>query len=560
MDFLLAFMREEGQTVVMACHQLHFLHHADLIVTLADSTICEQGAYEDLVQKDRGAFASLIAKYAAASDGDVPSEEGQDEVLDEAAAQDSDVLTALAGAGKAGSLMSLEERKTGSIGFATYRFYASQFTCQQLVPLGLLFLLAQVFRLGMDLWMSRWAIGDTSILPDSVGSDPTMWFAGGYAVFGISTFVFSSTRFLWLQMVAVTASRNMHNTMLDNLLAAPSAFFDVTPVGRICNRFAGDINSLDFTVPVYYHSVMMLALQLLNSLAVVAVMLPPFMLWVLPMAYLNHKLTTKYRNCARELKRLCSNKKSPIFTHFNETINGLITVRAFDAVGAFTAKSGETVDDQSRAQMCLWAAARWLGMRISALGACSIFIAALGILVDPGRLDAGLVGVVMTYAEMVNASLMSFLQNMTEVEILMNAVERVRYFTREVQQEAPYELEAAGPQGGAAALAWPSAGVVSFRNVCARYRPELPRVLNGLSIEVGTAQKVGICGRTGSGKSTLMLLLFRILELDEGAIAIDGIDIASLGLSQLRSAWTGAALLFFLTPLPTLVDIMENPS
>lgn len=138
----------------------------------------------------------------------------------------------------------------------------------------------------------------------------------------------------------------------------------------------------------------------------------------------------------------------------------------------------------------------------------------------------------------VSSSLQSFLQNMTELEIQMNSVERVRFFSEQVSQEAPYVLDNGGPavRGGRGAPSWPSAGVVRFRNVSARYRPELPRVLQDLTIDVGAAQKIGVCGRTGSGKSTLMLLLFRILELDEGSIEIDGIDISTLGLAQLRKA------------------------
>lgn len=157
----------------------------------------------------------------------------------------------------------------------------------------------------------------------------------------------------------------------------------------------------------------------------------------------------------------------------------------------------------------------------------NVHVVQRGCLSIPGR--------VLVMCLQVSSSLQSFLQNMTELEIQMNSVERVRFFSEQVSQEAPYvrdKVEQAAGRGGVSP--WPSAGVVRFQNVSARYRPELPRVLHGLSIDVGTAQKVGVCGRTGSGKSTLMLLLFRILELDEGSIEIDGVDISTLGLSQLR--------------------------
>lgn len=207
---------------------------------------------------------------------------------------------------------------------------------------------------------------------------------------------------------------------------------------------------------------------------------------------------------------------SPNVQHFNETINGLLTVRAFQAVPDFVLKSGKTVNDCSRAEMAQNCSPQWLGIRISSLAACSMFLTSLGIVLQPNRLDAGLVGLVLTYANMVNATLQGFLRQLTEVEIRMNGVERVRHFSKEIKQEAPYIL--LEDQRAVVPARWPTEGKVSFRNVSARYRPELPTVVEGLTIEVGVAEKVGVCGRTGSGKSTLMLLLFRILELDPGGI------------------------------------------
>ena len=406
MNFILEFVRRERRTIVMSCHQLHFLSNADLIVTLADSKICEVGTFETLMA-DGNEFRSLMETHSAA-DSPATTPRGADSAdgaaeVNFADTSDAELLVALQGAGKSGSLMSLEDRKTGKVARKTYAFFARQFACGQLVPLALLFLAAQAVRFAMDYWMSRWAIDDQTVIPVQNPTNTTTWFVTGYAFLGVCTFLFSGARYLWLQLIGLGASRKMHNLMLTNLLHAPCSFFDTTPVGRIVNRFSGDVNCLDFTVPVYFHSVTMLALQLLTSLGVVSVMLPGFILWVVPMAWANNWLTTKYRNCAREVKRLSSNLRSPLFQHFNESINGLTTVRAFDALPAFTAKSGQAVDDCSRAQMCQQASPRWLGMRISSLSSVSIFITSFGVLWSPDRLDPGLVGVVLTYTEMVRA-------------------------------------------------------------------------------------------------------------------------------------------------------------
>ena len=284
----------------------------DSIVTIARETVCEQGTFDELMHAN-GEFTALMNRHSA---GDSPSttpratnpgHNGGDggDVKDMTALSDSQVLMALQGANASGAggkggdgadgsgiLISLEERTKGKVARATYAFFARQFACFHLVVLAALFLSAQGALFGMDFWMSRWAIGDTSLLPaaatagtltaaaskdsssiDSIGYNyskqqdeeylsetadiaaaeqtTTAWFVGGYAVLGFSTFLLSGVRYISLQLVGLGASQKMHNLMLGNLLHAPSSFFDATPVGRIVNRFSGDINCLDFTVPVY---------------------------------------------------------------------------------------------------------------------------------------------------------------------------------------------------------------------------------------------------------------------------------------------------------------------
>jgi ABC-type multidrug transport system fused ATPase/permease subunit len=235
MDFLMEFTR--GATVIMPCHQLHFLHHADLIVTLQDSTVQEQGTFDELMCGG-GEFASLMARHAQSSaDGDdqhgalAAGSSGSSPVKGQG---DSDAATLLAlqGAGKAGSLIALEEREIGKIGMKVYSYYARQYTLLQLSPLVFFYLMAQLSQFAMDMWMSRWAVGDRSIVPAALEENPTLWYCSGYAVFGIGTFVFAGLRYIWVQLIGLQASSKLHNLMLGNLLHAPCAFFDVTPVGR----------------------------------------------------------------------------------------------------------------------------------------------------------------------------------------------------------------------------------------------------------------------------------------------------------------------------------------
>lgn len=193
-----------------------------------------------------------------------------------------------------------------------YSFYLKQFTPAQLGPLLLFFAASQCCVFAMDVFLSRWAVGDTSLLIVQL-DDPTLVYCFTYAVLGVSTFVFSGSRYVWCQLIGLIASNKMHTQMLNNLVKAPVSFFDVTPIGRIVNRFSSDIANLDISTPVQYHQLIVVTLQLLNSLLVVGVMLPVFFVWLGPMAFCNHKLTSKYRRCGRELKRLASNSRSPMF-------------------------------------------------------------------------------------------------------------------------------------------------------------------------------------------------------------------------------------------------------
>ena len=317
-----------------------------------------------------------------------------------------------------------------------------------------------------------------------------------------------------------------------------------TPVGRIVNRFTSDFQTIDREIADNFVGVARSVLDLLTSFAVILVVMPGFIIWMLPMLFMYYKLQKVYRKTAREIKRISSVSRSPIFQHFNETISGLITVRAFEETPRFQAKCGKNIDNFTRTIMCQMTIGRWLSVRLQSMGAVTLFFTSLVVTVFPELLDAGLAGLAINYSMMATGTLQGFISSYTELELKMNGIERVKYYT-EVASEKPYEkdhkakLTDAARKIVEAPMSWPTRGAVVFDRVCARYRPELDLVLDKVSFSVKAGEKVGVCGRTGSGKSSLMLTLFRILELDEpaggsGTISIDGQDIGQLGLSQLR--------------------------
>lgn len=287
-------------------------------------------------------------------------------------------------------------------------------------------------------------------------------------------------------------------------------------------------------------------LSLATGFGLICSILPWFTLYLVPIFYAYYRIQDMYRKTAREMKRLNSSARSPIFQHFDETLSGLITIRANrPRVGKtgkerFSLKNEYNIDYHMRAEMALNVTQRWLTIWLSSIGAFTLFVVVAVICMFPNLMDAGLVGMVINYSMMASGTLQGFIDSFSQLELQMNSVERVKEYST-MQVEAAYDQEMEREEGGSKQLVetprgWPSEGRIEFKGVTARYRPELDRVLIDLNLEVKPREKVGIVGRTGSGKSTLVQLLFRILELEEGSIHIDGIDIFKMGLKSLRTA------------------------
>merc|ERR1711860_228660 len=239
-----------------------------------------------------------------------------------------------------------------------------------------------------------------------------------------------------------------------------------------------------------------------------------------------------YVATSRQLKRLESVSKSPIYSHFGETLNGSATIRAFNLQTDFIKRSENLVDDNQKANYPAIVANRWLGVRLETVGNLIIFCSALLAVLGKDSLTPGLVGLSVSYALSVTQTLNWLVRMTSEVETNIVAVERLKEYS-ETQREANWEKESDDKL-----KTWPAKAKIQFKNASARYREGLPLVLKNLSFEVEAEEKVGIVGRTGAGKSSVTLTLFRIIELDSGQISIDDIDIATMGLHCLRNKLT----------------------
>jgi len=268
-------------------------------------------------------------------------------------------------------------------------------------------------------------------------------------------------------------------------------------------------------------------------LVVMAYGLPVSLIAVIPIAFVYQRVMTYYLATSRELKRLDAVSRSPIFAWFQESLGGLSTIRAFQIEPVFSHVNEMRSDTNLKAYLPSTFVNRWLAVRLEFLGGCIVLVAAVlsvWTLLFSGKIDSGLVGLILSYAVSTTGSLNWVIRSASDVEQNIVSVERVLNYV-EVEPEAPAEIPETKPSGD-----WPHAGAIRLENFCMRYRPDLDLVLHGITLDVNPGERLGICGRTGAGKSSLILGLLRINEADSGRILIDGTDISTIGLHDLRSA------------------------
>ncbi|KAF8844780.1 P-loop containing nucleoside triphosphate hydrolase protein [Paxillus ammoniavirescens] len=356
----------------------------------------------------------------------------------------------------------------------------------------------------------------------------------GYGFFNLMTIVLGAAAALLIWVFcSLRSSKYLHDSMLDSVMRAPLSFFEMTPTGRILNLFSRDTYVVDQILARVIQNLVRTSAVCASIVLVIGFSFPPFLIAVVPLAWFYARVTAYYLSTSRELKRLDAVSKSPIFAWFSESLSGLSTIRAYNQQSIFIANNERRID---RNQMCYLpstAINRWLAIRLEFVGSLIIlFTAVLSVAaVVTSNVDAGLVGLVLSYALNTTGSLNWFVRSASEVEQNVVSVERIIHYARDLPSEAPYELSDRKPPSG-----WPSGGEVEFREYSTRYRPELDLVLKDISLTIKPKEKVGIVGRTGAGKSSLLLALFRIIEPTSGKILIDGVDIGSIGLHDLRSA------------------------
>ncbi|KAG6617557.1 multidrug resistance protein ABC superfamily [Phytophthora cinnamomi] len=396
------------------------------------------------------------------------------------------------------------------------------------VAIVILFSVTQATLFVSDWFLSRWSQGSVALSQNN----SLAVYVG--IVAGAALLVLG--RCFFFMEICMTCSVKIHLKHLRKVIAAPiTTFFDVTPIGRILNRFSRDLDEVDNPLPYWALWLLLCIFQVLSSFIVCAAVNPFVLIVYGPVGYGCWFAAKVYQSSARELKRLDGVTRSPFLNLMSETISGIETVRAYKMVDAFANRCEELLNNNSKVYFLSQTAARWFDMRADWFVSLIIGVVAVLAIATKSSVGAAVAGLSLTYASQLSSSFQRMTTLSTRVESSMTCFERIAHYGS--LPEEGYKREARNKDSLTAD--WPRTGAVVFENVSMRYRDDLPLVLKNVSFSVNSGEKVGICGRTGSGKSSLMSVLFRVVEIpNSGRVLIDGVDIATITVHQLRTKLT----------------------
>ncbi|CAG7833091.1 unnamed protein product [Allacma fusca] len=427
-------------------------------------------------------------------------------------------------------LIEKEKAETSGVKLSVYLDYFRAAGWGMTILTFLFFLFFQGVSVGSNMWLTAWS--EEPIVNGTISVSRRDMFLGVYGALGVFQAFFSFTGTLVMALGTLKSSALFHSDMLDRILRSPMSFFDTTPVGRIVNRFAKDVDVADGTLPSMIRLWLNSFYQVLATIVVISYSTPIFIAVIIPIGVLYYFVQRMFVASTRQLKRMESVSRSPIYSHFGETITGASTIRAYGQQDRFILDSEAKVDHNQVAYFPSVVANRWLQIRLETVGNLVILFAAFFAVIGRETLDPGTVGLSVSYALQITIALNMLVRWTSEVESNIVAIERLQEY-REAPQEAPWNIPSRTPP-----KEWPTEGVVEFDHYQTRYREGLDLVLRNVTCRIESGEKIGIVGRTGAGKSSLTLGLFRIVEAAGGSIVIDGVNISKIGLHDIRGRLT----------------------
>ncbi|KAK2664213.1 hypothetical protein Ddye_002787 [Dipteronia dyeriana] len=511
-----------GKTVLLVTHQVDFLPAFDMILLMAGGKILDADTYDKLLDSTPE-FQDLVDANKK-TDGS----ERHFEFASSTKPLNSEGEIKKRNVGKqlktpsGDQLIKKEERETGDTGLKPYLQFLSHnksflyFLLQ--FGLHMLFVIAQMIQ-------SYWFAAE---IQNSLISRVKLITI--YSVIGCVLPVILLLRSLSIVVLGSITSESIFSTLLTSLFRAPMSFHDSTPLGRILSRVSSDMSIIDTELAFHLSKAVGADLNAYSCLLLLGILAWPILLVIIPMIYFSILLQRYYFASAKELMRMNGTTKSSIASHLAESIVGATTIRAFGEEDGFFSKHLKLIDANACPYFHSCSVDEWLVQRLEILCAIVLSSSALAMTLLPlGPSGSGFIGMALSYGLSLNIFLISAIQLHCSAANYIVSVERLEQYMH-IPNEAKTITEGRQPADN-----WPATGKVEINNLKVRYRPDAPLVLRGISCVIEGGHKVGIVGRTGSGKTTLIGVLFRLVEPTEGEVIIDGLNISSIGLHDLRS-------------------------
>ncbi|XP_049616239.1 ATP-binding cassette sub-family C member 9 isoform X1 [Syngnathus scovelli] len=557
-DGILKFLQDDKRTVVLVTHKLQYLIHADWIIAMKDGSVLREGTLKDIqthdvelydhwktlmnrqdqeLEKDieqdsqttlerktlRRAFYSRETKNQMDDEDEEEEEEEEDE-----------------------DNLSTTTNRRSKVPWKDCWCYLSSGGFFMVFLMMSSKLLKHSVIMAIDYWLAIWTSNRTNqtmvarsngtcqvqAVNKSPADSEDSFYLTVFIVLCAAGIALCLITSLSVEFLGLSAATNLHHNLLNKIIHAPLRFFDITPLGQILNRFSADTNIIDQHIPPTLESLTRSSFLCLSAIGVISTITPYFIIALVPLAVAFYFIQKYFRVASKDLQDLDDSTQLPLLCHFSETAEGLTTIRAFRHEARFKQRMLELTDTNNTAYLFLSAANRWLEVRTDYLGAV-IVLAAAGASIwgfRCGQPSGGLVGLALTYALTVTNYLNWVVRNLADLEVQMAAVNKVNSFLGTESENYEGSMDSSQmPE------TWPEHGEIKIQDLCVRYDPMLKPVLKHVNAYIQPGQKVGICGRTGSGKSSLSLAFFNMVDIFEGKIVIDGIDICKLPLQTLRS-------------------------
>lgn len=518
----------KDKTRILVTNHLNILPYVDQIIVLEEGRIVERGTYQELLSKDTD-FSDLLKKYST------DESEDEDALSESESESESETETESLVAKKATAPDSSLSKKSTTpkahtddvregVSSKVYWAYAS--ACGGLVFLGLasMFMFFTEFSRILRSLVLRW----WTELPAADFVSQTNYYVAMYAGLALLQSLSALSNTVMFVYGGYRAAKLIHERAMARIIRSPMSFFDSTPIGRILTRFSKDLDVVDSYVAEEFNSLIVTFSVIASSIILIGIIRAEMLVVLIIPMFFGYLLQSIFRTISRQIQRLNAQNFSPLMSHFSETFAGLTSIRAFGVQTTFFAKHHELVDVANRAPMLNLALRRWVGVRSEIMGAFLVW--ALGCLCLFLNVASMYTGMLLSDTLNVIEYLDWCIKQFAETEMSLMAVERVNHYATKLEVEAEEVISFSRPPAD-----WPQRGHISIKDLVVRYKPTLPPVLKGVSLEIAGGEHVAIVGRTGAGKTSIISALFRLVEPCSGSIIIDGVDICGIGLKDLRS-------------------------